>query len=66
MTADVHHLEDGEFVAQIHVRDAGAPGSVACNAVIARHDNIAVKVGFRLFLLLSQQDIGKAAGPVSP
>lgn len=50
VTADVHHLENGVFVAQIHIRDAGAPGSVTCHAVIAWHDHIAVKVGLRLFL----------------
>ena len=66
VTADVHHLEDGVFMIEVHICDAGASGGMACHAVIAWHDHIAVKVGFRLFLLLSQQDIGKAAGPVSP
>ena len=55
MAADVHHLENGVLVTQIHIRYAGASGCVACHAVIARHDHIAVKVGLRFFLLLSQR-----------
>ena len=54
MSADVHHLENGVLMAQIHIRDAGASGGVACHAVITWHDHIAVKVGLRLLLLLSQ------------
>ena len=55
VAADVHHLEDGVLVAQIHIGDAGASGGVACHAVIAWHDHIAVKVGLRFFLLFSQR-----------
>lgn len=35
VAAYVHHLEDGVYVAQIHIRDAGASGGEACHAVIA-------------------------------
>ncbi len=52
VAADVHHLEDGVLVAQIHICDAGASGGVARHTFVARHDDIAVEVGFRLFLLL--------------
>lgn len=55
MPADVHHLEDGVFEREIHIRDAGASGGVACHAVIAWHDHVAVKVGLRLFLLFPQR-----------
>lgn len=55
MSADVHHLKDGVLVAQIHIGDAGASGGVACHAVIAWHDHIAVKVSLWFFLLLSQR-----------
>lgn len=52
VSADVHHLEDGVLVAQIHIGDAGASGGVACHVVIARHANIAVKVGLGSFFSL--------------
>ena len=55
VTADVHHLENGVLVAQIHIRDAGASGCVTCHAVIAWHNHITVKVGLRFFLLFSQR-----------
>lgn len=42
VAADVHHLEDGVLVAEIHISNAGAPGSETCHAVIAWHDHIAV------------------------
>lgn len=54
VAADVHHLENGVLVAEIHICDASASGGVACNAVIAWYDHIAVKVGLRLLLLFSQ------------
>ena len=47
MAADVHHLEDGVFVAQVHVGDAGASGGVARHTFVAWYDDIAVEVGFR-------------------
>ena len=49
--ADVHHLEDGVLVAEVHVRYAGASGSVTRHTFVARHDDIAVEVGFRLNLV---------------
>lgn len=52
MAADVHHLEDGVSVAQVYIRDTGVSGGVACHAVIAWHDHIAIEVGLRLLLLL--------------
>ena len=51
VAADVHHLEDGVLVAQVHIRDAGASGGVARHALITWHDDIAVEVGFRLSLV---------------
>lgn len=54
MVADVHHLEDGVSMAEIHIGDAGASGGVACLAVIAEHDHIAVEVGLWLHLFLSK------------
>ena len=55
MAADVHHLEDGVPVAEVHIRDAGASGGVARHTFIARHNHIAVEVGLRLLLLFSQR-----------
>lgn len=65
VAADVHHLEDGVPVTEVHIRDAGASGGVARHAVIAWHNHIAVKVGFfvktkrqagyRFLLLFSQR-----------
>ena len=55
MTADVHHLEDGVPVAEVHIRDAGASGGVACHTLIARHNHVAVEVGLRFLLLFSQR-----------
>ena len=55
MAADVHHLEDGVLVAQIHIGDTGASGGVTCHAVITWHDHITIKVGLRLLLLFSQR-----------
>ena len=52
MAADVHHLEDGVLVAEIHICNASASGGVTCHAVIAWHDYIAVKVDLRLLLFL--------------
>ena len=54
VAADVHHLEDGVPVAEVHIRDAGASGGVACNTLIARHNHVAVKVCLRLLPLFSQ------------
>ena len=51
MATDVDHLEDGVFVAQVHIRDACASGGMACHAVIAWNDDVAVKVCFRLYLI---------------
>lgn len=36
VTADVHHLDDVVFVAEVHVGDSCASGSVACHAFEAR------------------------------
>ena len=35
VAADVHHLDDGVFVSQIHVGDSAAPGGVGGHAVVA-------------------------------
>ena len=55
MAADVHHLEDGVPVAEVHVRDTGASGGVARHTLVARHNHIAVEVGLRFLLLFSQR-----------
>lgn len=55
MSADVHHLKNGVLVAQIHIRDAGASGCVTCYTLVAWHDHITIKIGFRFFLLFSQR-----------
>ena len=55
MAADVHHLEDGVLVAEVHVGDAGASGSVACHTLIARYNHVAVEVGLRFLLLFPQR-----------
>ena len=55
MTADVHHLENGVSVAQIHICNAGASGGVARHTLIAWHDYVAVEVGLRFLLLFSQR-----------
>lgn len=52
MAADVHHLEDGVLVAEIHICNASTSGCMAGHAVIAWHDYIAVKVDLRLLLFL--------------
>lgn len=54
VAADVHHLEDGVLVAEIHICNASTSDCMAGHTVIAWHDHVAVKVGLRLFLLLSQ------------
>ncbi len=51
VAADMHHLEDGVPVAEIHIGDAGASGGVACHTLIARHNHVAVEVGLRFLLL---------------
>jgi hypothetical protein len=48
VAADMHHLEEGVLVAQVHVRDDGASGSVARHTFVARNDDIAFEVGLRL------------------
>ena len=55
VAADVHHLKDGVSVAQIHIGDTGASGYVTCYTLLAWHNHITVKVGFRLFLLFFQR-----------
>ena len=42
MAADVHHLEDGVLVAEIHICNASTSGYMAGHAVIAWHDYIDV------------------------
>lgn len=44
MTADVHHLGDVVFVAEVHVGDSGVSGGVCCDAVVARHHNLSFGV----------------------
>ncbi len=66
VAADVHHLDDVVFVAQIHVGDSGASGGVARHTFEARHDDVAVQGGFRFFafffqrVLLLHRQIGRA------
>lgn len=55
VTADVHHLENNVFVAQIHIGDSSTSGCMAGHAVIAWHNHIAVKVDLRLLLFLFQR-----------
>ena len=38
MAADVHHLEDGVVVDQVHISDGRASGCVAYYSVIERND----------------------------
>lgn len=64
VAADVHHLEHGVAVAEIHIGYAGATGGMRGDAGIARHDDVAVEVGFRLLarflqrLLLLLREVG--------
>lgn len=44
VSADVHHLKNGVLVAEVHIRDAGASGSVARHTFIAWHDDIASNI----------------------
>lgn len=55
VAADMHHLKNGVLMAEIHIRDVGASGGVACHTLVARHNYIAVEVGLWLFLLFSQR-----------
>ncbi len=62
MTADVHHLNDGEFVGEIHIGNATASGGVSSHAIIAGHHNFPFVValdrqfsGFLLFLLFHSE-----------
>ncbi len=43
VAADVHHLDDGVFVRQVHV-GASASGSVGCDAIVSRHYNLSFGV----------------------
>lgn len=42
VTADVHHLYDVVFMAQIHIGDSGSSGGMARHAFEARQENVAV------------------------
>lgn len=45
MAADVHNLDDGEFVGEVHVGDTAAPGGVGGDAVVTRHYYLSLYVG---------------------
>ncbi len=49
VAADVHHLDDVVFVAEIHIGDSGASGGVARHAFEAWQEYVAVQVSLRLF-----------------
>ena len=55
VTADVHHLDDVVFVAQVHVGDSGASGGVARHTFEARQEYVAVQVDFRLLAFFFQR-----------
>ena len=44
MAADVHHLDDGVFVGEIHVGDSATAGGVSGHAIISWHNNLALVV----------------------
>ena len=44
MSAYVHHLDDSEFVGEIHICNATAPGCVGGDTIIARHHHLSVVV----------------------
>ena len=46
MAADVHHLDDGVFVGEVHIGYAAASGGVSGHAVIAWHYYVALVVAF--------------------
>ena len=47
MSADVHHLDDGEFVGEVHVGNAAASGGVGGDTIIARHHHVSFYVVFQ-------------------
>lgn len=55
VAADVHYLEEGVLVAEVHIRDAGASGCVVCHTFVAWHDDIDVEVGFWLKLVAAHR-----------
>lgn len=62
MTADVHHLNDSEFVGEVHIGNATASGGVGGDAIIAGHHHFPFVValycqfsGFLLFLLFHRE-----------
>lgn len=62
MAADVHHLYDGEFVGEVHIGYAAAPGGVGGDTIVAGHHHFPFVValygqfsGFLLSLLLHRE-----------
>jgi hypothetical protein len=62
VAADMHHLNDGEFVGEIHIGNATAPGGVGGDAIVAGHHHFPFVValygqffGFLLFFLLHRK-----------
>lgn len=44
MSADVHHLNDGVFVGEVHIGDSTAPSCVGSDTGITGHHNLALIV----------------------
>lgn len=60
VAADMHHLNDGEFVRQVNIGNTTASGGVGSDAIVARHHYFPFVVafyrqfsGFLLFLSAS-------------
>lgn len=64
MTADVHHLDNGVFVGEIHISDAAPPGSVGGDAAVTGHYHFSFGVALYrqfpklLILLLLHRQFG--------
>ena len=50
MAADVHHLDDGVFVGEIHICYTATPGGVGGDAVVAWYHNLSFGVTFNYLL----------------
>ena len=44
VAADVHHLDNGVFVRQVHIGNATASGGMGSDKVVARHHNLSFSV----------------------
>lgn len=50
MTADVHYLNDGEFVGEVHIGNATVSGSMGGHAIIACHHNFLCRCTLFLYI----------------